>query len=107
MEYAEADIVSNRHVKRDLNHADIVRALEQIGVGCFDGATFGNGFPDLLTAYRGKIRLIEIKNSENAYGRAGLNALQAQFASFLERYGCEMYLIESVDEALRLHGARV
>lgn len=99
--------MSNRHVKRDLNHDEIVRALEQIGVGVWDGSAFGNGFPDLLTAYRGKIRVIEIKNPETDYGRAGLNALQAQFAAFLERYGCEMYLVESVDEALRIHGARV
>lgn len=98
--------MSNRHVKRDLNHPEIVAALEAIGVGVWDMAKAGDSFPDILTAFRGRIRLVEIKNLDNAYGRAGLNANQAMFRSFLERYGCSMHVVTSVDEALKLHGAR-
>ena len=51
-----------RHIlRRDKNHCEIVRELEQRGVCVLDLAASGSGVTDLATYYRGSTVFIEIK----------------------------------------------
>ena len=46
---------------RDLNHATIVRLLQQAGASVVDLSGVGGGCPDLLVGYAGNTALVEIK----------------------------------------------
>ena len=46
----------------DANHAEIVEAFRKLGCSVRSTATVGNGFPDLAVAYRGVVKLVEVKD---------------------------------------------
>lgn len=94
-------------VKRDANHAEIVAALEKIGCWVIDTSRLGYGMTDLIVMHKGVTRLVEIKNPKTGYGRRGLNPAQRKFKEWVESHGCTIHVVESVDDALRLHGAKV
>lgn len=96
-----------RHVKRDGNHGEIVRALEQIGVGVLDTSAAGDGWSDLVTFQRGVMRAIEIKDGDKAPSARKLTIAQVRAHELARVHGCTIHVVTSVDEALKLHGARL
>jgi len=90
----------------DGNHSEIRQALEQIGVGVVDTSAFGE-FVDLCTFFRGAIRLVEIKDGDKPPSARKLTLAQVRLHEAARVHGCRIDLVTSVDEALRLHGARV
>lgn len=97
--------MTRRH-KVDANHHEIVRALEQIGVGVLDTSVSGDGFCDIVTAQRGAWRLIEIKDGEKSPSRRKLTIAQVRAHELARIHGCTIHVVTSVAEALALHGAR-
>lgn len=87
------------HSGRDGNHDAITAALESRGVAVQDASNMGSGFPDLLTAYLGVVRLIEIKNPATAHGKRGLTPAQKRFASMWP-----VTVVRDEREALAAHG---
>jgi hypothetical protein len=85
-----------RAARVDGNQAEIVAALRDAGA-----SVYLIQLPvDLLVGYGGKTALVEIKNLDSRYGRAGANANQA---SWLERWkGGTAAIVDSVDSAQRL-----
>ena len=86
-----------RHAARvDANQAEIVAALRDAGA-----SVYLIQLPvDLLVGYGGKTALVEVKNPNSRYGRAGANANQA---SWLEHWkGGTAAVIDSVEAAQRL-----
>lgn len=66
--------------KRDANHAVIARHFEALGCSVVELPHAGvAGFPDLVVGCIGRNRLVEVKNPETRYGRAGLNTNQQAF----------------------------
>lgn len=53
-----------RYGRRDGNHAEIKKALEDCGCSVWDTADVGGGFPDLVVGRQGKTHLIEIKTAK-------------------------------------------
>jgi hypothetical protein len=92
--------------KRDANHGEIEKALTQIGVGVLDTSALGE-FVDLVTFFRGTIRLLEIKDGDKPPSARKLTLAQQLLHNVARLHGCEIHVVTSVDEALRLHGARV
>lgn len=84
-----------RHMK-DYNHDEIVAALEKLGVRCYDMSHMGGGFPDLLCNVHRETHLVEVKNPDTRYGRAGLNDLQIEFADNWN--GAPIYIISTLGE---------
>ena len=85
----------------DGNHVEIVAALRQVGAFVQSIAAIGNGCPDLLVAYHGRVFLVEVKA---AGGR--LTADEAAWIGECERIGgVSVYLVRGVDDALRAVGA--
>ena len=70
-----------RGAKRDANHNDIADAFRAMGCSVFETDRVGEGFPDIIVGLLGVSHLVEIKNPETAYGRAGLNQRQSAFAN--------------------------
>jgi hypothetical protein len=83
--------------KRDANHAEICRFLDECGIVYADLSAHGYGVPDLLVPTDGENHLWEIKNLDTAYGRRGLNDLQRLWAQ--DWQGGPVWLIHSVAEA--------
>lgn len=96
-----------RHHKVDANHYEIVRALEQIGVGVLDTSGASGGWSDLVTFQRGVMRAVEIKDGDKSASRRKLTIAQVRAHDLARTHGCTIHVVTSVDEALRLHGARV
>lgn len=90
-----------KRARIDGNHVEIVAALRQVGAFVQSIATIGNGCPDLLVAYHGRVFLVEVKA---AGGK--LTADEAAWIGECERIGgVSVYLVRSAEDALRTVGA--
>lgn len=87
--------------KRDANHAQVVSHFLALGCSVEELPHVGiAGFPDLVVGCVGVNHLVEIKNPETAYGRAGLNANQQVFNR--DWRGERMFAVSSLDEVAAL-----
>jgi hypothetical protein len=86
-----------RHAARiDANQAAIVAAMRAQGA-----SVYLIKLPvDLLVGYGGKTALVEVKNPQSRYGRAGLNTNQASWLSTWN--GGTVATVDSVEAAQRL-----
>lgn len=92
-----------RHThRRDTNHAAIIATLRGVGAFVVDTSSLGL-FVDAVVAFRGVWYVLEFKNRETWYGRAGLNANQRALA--LGAGDAPVLLVTTPDEALRAIGA--
>lgn len=85
------------HSKRDANHAELTKRFEDLGCTVQDLSHAGiAGWPDVVVGCIGRNHLVEFKNPETRYGRAGLNANQREFA---QRWrGGRMYAVSTPEE---------
>lgn len=87
-----------RHRGRvDKTQNEIVMALRQVGAKVAITSNLGDGFPDLLVAYRDNILLMEVKS------RGG--RLTQDEESFYSEWRPYMVVVYTVDEALKAIGA--
>ncbi len=82
--------------KSDANQPQIVADLRAVGVSVCDLHQVGKGVPDLLCCYRGKMYLLEVK------GRSG--KLTRQQHEWHSKWGCEIHIVHSTEEAYRVLG---
>lgn len=92
--------------RRDTNHEAVVKALRDIGVGVLDTGSAGGGMPDLVTFWRGHVRLVEVKDGQRPPCERRLTPAQEMTRSLARAHGCDIYVVESVDQALEVHGSR-
>lgn len=93
--------MTRRQCKRDANHAELTKAFEQLGCTVQDLSHAGvAGWPDVVVGCIGRNHLVEFKNPETAYGRAGLSANQQAFAR--DWRGGQMYAVSTAEEAMFL-----
>lgn len=74
--------MSARHRgSKDRNHDELADAFRALGCTVVDLHDANRpGFPDVLVGCIGSDHLVEFKNPETAYGRAGMTAEQSVFA---------------------------
>ena len=90
-----------KRARIDGNHVEIVAALRQVGAFVQSIATIGNGCPDLLVAYHGRVFLVEVKA---AVGK--LTADEAAWVGECERIGgVPVHIVRSAEDGLRTVGA--
>lgn len=90
-----------RRASKDKNHDPIVAVFRQAGNSVAELVSTGlPGWPDTVVGCVGVNHLVEIKNPETAYGRAGLNGNQTAFAQ--EWRGERVWTVSTTDEALAL-----
>ena len=92
-----------RAAKVDANQAEIVCALRAIGCCVVSTAPLGNGVPDILvtTPCGKRTFLVEIKDGAKPPSARKLTPDEAAFhASWLG----ELYVVESVEDAIRTVG---
>jgi hypothetical protein len=91
-----------RAARKDNNHAAIIATLRGIGAFVVDTSSLGL-FVDAVCAFRGVWYVLEFKNRETWYGRAGLNENQRRLADAAG--DAPVLLVTTPDEALAAIGA--
>ena len=90
-----------RRASKDRNHDAIKARFIELGCSVVDMAATGiPGWPDLACGCLKITQLVEIKNPETSYGRAGFNANQSAFAR--DWRGGRIWIVRSPDEATTL-----
>lgn len=90
-----------RAAKIDANQPEIVAALRQVGARVQCTHTLGQGFPDLVVAYRGRVVLMEEK-----VGKAVLTPDESAFwCDWSNQAGDALVVVRSPEEALKAIGA--
>lgn len=78
-----------------------MRRFRELGCSVLETQDTGiPGLPDLVVGCVGRTELVEVKNLETRYGRAGLNANQTVFAR--DWRGAAMWTVYTEDEATAL-----
>jgi len=93
--------MSFRARKVDDNQRAVVKALEAHGCRVQSLASVGNGCPDLVVGYRGRLYLLEVKNRD---GR-GLGLTEAE-AAWHQRWAGMVAVVDGIDQALLAVGIR-
>lgn len=91
----------------DENHAPIRDALRSIGAYVVDCSQVGAGFPDLLVFWRGECIPVEVKNPDKPKADRQLTPDQVVFHAEALARGVMVRVVETVDQALAILGARV
>lgn len=87
-----------RAPRLDNNHAAVMQALRSAGILVRSTAAMGQGFPDLLCAFRGVLVLLEVKDGTLP---PSARALTSQEAGFLATWP-KVYVVTSGPEAVRV-----
>ncbi len=87
----------HRTVKLDANQNAIVDGLRSAGVSVQSLATVGDGCPDLLCSWRGRLTVLEVKNPKRS---TKLTAKQSAWRAKWDA-ACPVPVVETLDEALR------
>lgn len=88
--------------RRDGNHQDIVRTFRALGWYVHDTADLGAGFPDLVIARAGCVRLVEIKDGRLEPARQQLTTDEATVHRDFAVAGVQVDIVRSVDDAAQL-----
>lgn len=91
-----------RAAASDGNQPDIVKALRAVGASVAPCHTVGQGFPDLVVAYRGTMFMLEVKDPAQPKHRHELTPAQVKFH---EGWRGHISIVFTVDDALRAIGA--
>ncbi len=81
----------------DDNQVEIVKTLRKMGVLVHVTSDLGNGFPDLVVSFKGKLWLVEIKDGKKAKSRQKLTEKESEFHSIWAKHIC---IINSIDQAI-------
>jgi len=85
-----------RAAKVDGNQADVVDALRKAGIAVRSMAAVGQGFPDLLCAFRDVLVLLEVKDGSLPPSERKLTKQEAEFVAAWPK----TYVVTSGDEAV-------
>lgn len=96
-----------RAARVDANHGEIVAALRAVGVYVHDTSAVADGFPDLCCLAQGITTLVEVKDGRKPPSARKLTPDQVRFHENARRAGVTVHVVESIEQALELFGARV
>lgn len=91
-----------RAAASDGNQSAIVKALRAVGASVAPCHTVGQGFPDLVVAYRGETFLLEVKDPAQPKHRHELTPAQV---TFHEKWRGKITIVFTIAEALTAIGA--
>lgn len=89
-----------RAARTDGNHAAIVEALRASGWYVHDTSRLGHGFPDLVVARNGQLRLVEIKDGAKPPSKRTLTPEEVAVALAFQLQSVQIHILSSINEAL-------
>lgn len=69
--------------RTDNNQKALVEFARKCGIKVLVTSNLGQGFPDLIINFRGRLYFVEVKNNHTGYGKRGLNKNQLEMKEFL------------------------
>ena len=87
----------------DANQKETVDALRSVGALVAITSALGNGFPDIVVGFRGRLYLVEIKDGRSPPSATKLTKDEQAFHTKWAGY---VHIIYSIDDALTLIGAK-
>jgi hypothetical protein len=84
----------------DANHASIAACLRACGVRVQSLAGVGDGVPDLLCLFRGRLFLVEVKNPAQAPNKQRLRETQEKWHA--EWADAPLYIASSLEDAVSI-----
>jgi hypothetical protein len=96
--------MTTRARRTDSNHREVLDALEAVGAAVLDIHALP-GALDLLCGYRGRLTLLEIKDGAKPPSARRLTPSEAETIGRFMAVGCPVYVVASVEDALRAIGA--
>ena len=87
-----------RAARRDVNEGDIIKAMR--AEGAYVKVINDEGLFDLLVSYRGETLMIEVKDGAKPPSARRLTEAEQKFHD--EWPGADLYIVNSVEEALAL-----
>lgn len=88
---------SGHRGKVDSNHAAVMQALRDAAMKPVSTAAVGDGFPDILVAYRGVCIPLEVKDGAKSPSERKLTAAEQKFA---DEWPGPLAIVESPEEAV-------
>jgi hypothetical protein len=92
-----------RAAKTDANQTQIVSALRAAGVFVQSLAAVGNGVPDLLCGFRGRLFLLEVKDGNKVPSARKLTQAQVDWHAIWA--DVPLFVVETPEQALIALGA--
>lgn len=92
-----------RAAKIDANQTQVVSALRAAGVSVQSLAAVGNGVPDLLCGFRGKLSLLEVKDGSKVKSARKLTTAQTDWHAIWA--DMPLFVVETPEQALKALGA--
>lgn len=87
----------------DRNHVEIVKALRKLGASVQSLASIGQGCPDLLIAYDHRLYLAEVKDGSRFPSERRLTEDEVEWH---QNWKSQVHILESIEDALRMIGAK-
>lgn len=94
-----------RAAKIDVNQAEIVAGLREIGATVTSLASLGRGVPDLLVGHRGRNYLLEVKPPGGVRGGLSRQTLTEAERDWHRTWRGQRAIVTSIDQALYAIGA--
>ena len=88
----------------DANQPEIVQGLRAIGVRVAITSDLGDGFPDIVCAFRGFNYMLEIKDGNKPPSKRKLTDKEQVFHAWWKDQG-QIDTVKNLDEALQIIGA--
>lgn len=86
-----------RAARTDRNHSEIIAALRTVGAFVVDLSRVGEGCPDLLVQFRGRWRLMEVKDGKKPPSKRQLTKTQRDWHA---QQLADVHVVTSVEEAV-------
>jgi hypothetical protein len=91
--------------RKDANHSQLQRYLEELGAGVLDCSPYGTPF-DLIVCWRGMVYLVEIKDGAKSPSRRELTGPEKALHALAKAHGCRVHEVHNETDAFALLGAR-
>ncbi len=85
----------------DRNQAEITAALRAVGCLVHITSGLGGGYPDLMAAYRGRLKLLEVKDGDKSPSRRQLTPAEREFH---DAWAEHVAVVETVAQAFAAMG---
>lgn len=93
-----------RAARIDANQPTIVAALRRAGVRVRITSQFGDGFPDLVACYRGRLMMLEVKDGAKPPSERRLTPAEAEFHRDWPEHTA---VVETPEQALAAMGVSI
>lgn len=96
--------IAGRH-RVDANHWDVFSKLYKTGWCVISTSDLGGGFPDIVAAKNGVLKLIEVKDGKKSPSKRTLTPSEQDYHERMAAVGCPITVIETLAQVDALNAS--